>query len=138
MSWKEKMDDWGGGEISFLSEDGETVVFIVCGEPVLLEGKFKGRPSERIGCPIVTLEGFTLLIIGKRLARRLSRYEPLFNEKAFIVTRHGVHGDIESTYELTECDNDELRQKLFEWRGQNFTEDMVTEAVKYAEDIVAQ
>ena len=75
MSWKEKMKEWGGGDLAFLSEDGEVITFAVVGEPVLLEGKFKGKPSEKIGCPIVTRDGFTLFIAGKRLARKLSKYE---------------------------------------------------------------
>ncbi|GAI46524.1 unnamed protein product, partial [marine sediment metagenome] len=49
MSWKEKSKEFGGGDLAFLSEDGEVINFVVVGEPVLLEGKFKGRPTEKVG-----------------------------------------------------------------------------------------
>lgn len=114
MSWKDKMKEWGGGDLSFLSEDGELITFVVVGEPVLLEGKFKGKPSEKIGCPIVTVDGFSLLIAGKRLARKIAKYEDQHSVIAFIATRHGEHGDIDATYPLKILDDVELTKQLIE------------------------
>jgi len=136
MSWTEKMKEWGGGEIAFLSEDGEAMVFIVVDEPVKLEGKFKGRMSERIGCPVITVEGYTLFICGKRLARRLSRYESNFNDTAFMVVRRGEHNDIETVYELSKCLDTELTAKLFAWKDSDFEPDQVADSIAAAEEIV--
>ncbi len=136
MNWTESMKEWGGGELSFLSEDGEAVHFIVVGDPILLEGKFKGKPTSRIGAPIVTREGFTLLIMGKRLARRLSKHEKKFNSKAFIAVRRGGENDINTTYELSICDDDPIRKELFELKKTVFTEDMIAEAVIDAQEVM--
>ena len=53
MSWTEKMKEFGGGDLAFLSEDGEAIRFMVCGDPVLLEGGFMRRMTITIGLPRV-------------------------------------------------------------------------------------
>ena len=135
MSWKEKMEEWGGGEVSFLSEDGEAITFIVVDDPYLVEGKFKGREVERIACPVVSLDGFTLLIVGKRLARRLSKHEDKFNDNAFTIVRRGEHDDIRTKYELTLCPNKEVTTRLLKWAKENFNKEVVAEALEYAQEI---
>ncbi len=137
MGWTEKMKEWGGGEVAFLSEDGEAMIFIVVDDPVLLEGKFKGRMSERIGCPVITNEGYTLFICGKRLARRLSRYESEFNTAAFMVVRRGEHNDIETVYELSKCTDDAITAKLFAWKESDFDQSQVGDSIDAAKEIVA-
>lgn len=137
MSWKDKMTEWGGGEVAFLSEDGEAMIFIVVGEPTLLQGKFKGRMSERIGCPVITNEGYTLFICGKRLARRLSRYEDDFGSTAFIVVRRGEHNDIETVYELSKCLDKELTDKLLGWKESDFNVEQIADSIAAAEAIVS-
>lgn len=136
MTWTEKMKEWGGANVTFLSEDGEVINFVVVGEPVLLESKFKGNIQERIAAPIVTLEGFTLYIMGKRLARRLSKHEEQFGDTAFTVIRHGEAGDIDSTYELRICDIKDLTDALFEYRDMDFNESMIDEALEDAREIL--
>ena len=136
MSWKEKFSEWGGGDVGFLSEDGEAITFIVVGEPVLLTGKFKGKESERIGCPVITLDGFQLLIIGKRLGRRLAKFEDRFGNAAFTVVRHGEHEDIKTKYELALCDDDDLAIKLFEIQAATFDPASIDEAVEAAQEIM--
>lgn len=136
MSWKTKMEEWGGGDIAFLSEDGEAIIFIVVADPVLLEGRFKGRQSERIGCPVITMEGYTLFITGKRVARRLSRYEDKFGTHAFVLVRRGEHNDIETSYELSLCQDPELTKKLFDWKYAEFDEAAVAQSVEDAKAIV--
>lgn len=131
------MKKWGGGEISFLSEDGECITFVVVGEPFLIEGKFKGNTTERIGCPVITTEGFTLLIIGKRLARRLSKHEPVFGSSAFTIVRRGEHDDIKTKYELTQQENPELTKGLLEHAATNDFKVEIAEAVKYAKEVAA-
>ncbi len=137
MGWKDKMDEWGGGDIAFLSEDGEAIIFIVVADPVLLTGRFKGRQSERIGCPVITMEGYTLFITGKRVARRLSRYEDKFGTHAFLLVRRGEHNDIETSYDLSLCGDLELTQKLLAWRDDEFDPAAVDQSVLDAEAIVA-
>lgn len=136
MSWTEKMKEWGGGEVAFLSEDGEVMIFIIVSDPVLLEGKFKGRIAERIGCPVITQEGYTLFICGKRLARRLSRYEKDYDTTAFMVVRRGEHNDIETVYELSKCLDKELTAKLFAWKESDFEPDQVADSVSAAREII--
>ena len=136
MSWKEKMKEFGGGDLAFLSEDGEAIVFVVVGEPVLLEGKYKGRPSEKIGCPIVTQDGFVLFIAGKRLARKISKYEEQFPNTAFIGIRHGVQGDIEASYELKVLDDVDLTNQLIEFTvGRDFAVE-IEEAINAAKSVM--
>jgi len=136
MSWKEKMDEWGGGDISFLSEDGEAIIFVVMDEPHLLEGKYKGRPSERIGCPIVTLDGYTLFIAGKRIARRLARFEDRFKTAAFMLVRRGEHNDIETTYDLTVCEDVDTTKKLFALAKKEFKPEMVKDSIDAANEVM--
>jgi len=136
MSWKEKMKEFGGADLAFLSEDGECLKFVVVGEPVLLEGKYKGQPSEKIGCPVVTAEGFQLLVAGKRLARRIAKHEAEFNKVAFIAIRHGEQDDPSTTYELKVQDEAELVKRLFAVAKKEFKPDMISEAVEAATDVM--
>lgn len=138
MSWQDKAKEWGGGDVSFLSEDGEVVCFVVCGEPQQLTSKFKGTPTERIAVPVITLEGFSLLIIGKRLFRRLSKHEKKFKDTAFMVVRRGESGDSNTKYELTVLDDETLTANLFRTRDAEFKPAMITEAMKSAADIMAE
>ena len=136
MSWKEKMDEWGGGDISFLSEDGEVIIFIVVAEPELLIGKYKGRPSERIGCPVVTQDGYTLFVAGKRIARRLARFEDRFKTAAFMLVRRGEHNDIETSYELSVCEDSETTKRLFALAKTDVKPDMVKDSIDAANEVM--
>jgi len=133
MSWKEKMQEFGGGDLTFLSEDGEVIFFRVVGEPVLLSGKYKNKPSEKIGCPVVTLDGFVLFVIGKRLARKLAKHESQFTDVGFEVIRHGAQNDITSTYELKVIDDADTNASLFATRDDNVFDVEITEAVDAAQ-----
>ena len=138
MSWKERMAEFGGGELSFLSEDGEVIEFVVVGEPVLLEGKYKGKPSEKIGCPVVTEDGFVLFVAGKRLARKLSKHEAEFDANAFIAIRHGEQNDITATYDLKVVDNPELTSKLMKMRDTEYNQSALDEAIESALTVMKQ
>ena len=137
MSWKEKMKEYGGADLAFLSEDGEVLQFIVVGEPVLLEGKYKGKPSKKIGCPVVTFDGFVLFVAGLRLARRLSKYEKNFSTDSFLVIRHGIQDDKDTSYELKVSDVKEHTKKLFEIAKRDFKPDMITEAIQAAQEVMS-
>lgn len=136
MSWKERMKEFGGADLAFLSEDGECIMFVVVGEPVLLVGKYKGKESKKVGCPVVTTEGFQLFIAGLRLARRLSKHESEFNKAAFLAIRHGGQEDKDTTYELKVQDEVELVKRLFAIAKRDFKPDMIDEAVKAAKDVM--
>lgn len=136
MSWKEKMKEWGGGDMAFLSEDGELINFVVVGEPVLLKGKFKSKDTEKIGCPVVTEDGFQLLVAGKRLARKISKYEEQFNVQAFTAIRHGETDDPNTKYELKTITDVDLVKKLFDIAGKDFQPAMIEDAVKAAEAVM--
>lgn len=135
-SWSSRMKDFGGGNFTFLSDDGDTLVFIVVGLPELLEGVFKGKKQERIGMPIVSEDGFQLLIAGKRLARKISKKEKLFSTNAFMVTRVGGEGDINTKYPLKVLDEKETYDALCVIRDEDFTPDMIADAVKEAAEVL--
>lgn len=137
MSWKDKMKEWGGGDVTFLSSDGECIVFVVVDEPVLLEGRFKGNVQERIGCPVVTDEGFLLFITGKRVGRKLSKFEPKFKDSAFMVVRHGVSGDINAKYDVRVMDDKEKTEQLFKLAKTEYKPAMFKQAVEDAAKIMA-
>ena len=134
MSWKDKMKEWGGGNISFLSEDAECVAFCVVDEPVLIEGKFKGQDTQRVGCPIVTTEGFSLLVVGKRVARRLSKHEKDFHKFAFELIRRGEPGDVKATYELGRLADVELEKELLTIAKQGVSDNDLQEAIAAAQE----
>ena len=136
MSWKEKMKEFGGGDLAFLSEDGEVLNFVVVGEPILLTGKYKGQPSEKIGCPVVTEDGFQLLVAGKRLARKISKHEKDFAKEAFIAIRHGEQDDVNTVYELRIHPDKSKTAQLFQIMKREFKSDMIAEAVKAATDVM--
>ncbi|GAH04789.1 unnamed protein product [marine sediment metagenome] len=120
-----------------MSEDGEAIVFVVAGEPQLLESKYKNQVTQRVAAPLITLDGFTLLIMGKRLARRLSKHEAGFGSQAFIAVRHGEERDINTTYELKVLDDVERTAQLFELLSTQFEPSMVDEAITAAKDIMS-
>lgn len=138
MGWKEKVKEFGGGDLAFLSEDGEVICFVVCGEPVLLRGKFKGNPSEKVGCPVMTADGFVLLVVGKRLFRKIAKREDGFDKDGYMAIRHGEQGDINATYDLKVLDNPELVKRLFAARKKDFKPDMIPEAIAAAQDVMNQ
>ena len=136
MSWKDSMKEWGGGAVTFLSSDGECIMFVVVDEPVLLESKYKNNPQERIGCPVVTDEGFVLFITGKRTARKLSKFEARFKDTAFMIVRHGVEGDINSRYDVSVLDDKAKTKQLFEIAKTEYHTELLTEALEDAEEIM--
>lgn len=136
MSWKDKMKDWGGGDLTFLSSDGEAILFVVADEPILLKGKFKGNPQERIGCPVVTDEGFVLFITGKRTARKLSKFEGRFKDSAFMIVRHGAEGDINAKYDVSVLDDEAKTAQLFELKKAEYKPALLKQAVKDAQEVM--
>ena len=138
MSWMDKAKEWGGGDLAFLSEDGEVFDFIVLGEPVLLKGKYKNRPTEKIGCPVMTDDGFVLFIVGKRLFRKIVKHEAKFESDCFQAIRHGESGDIHASYGLRVLDNPELAKKLFTMKAEEFKPDMIIDAITAAEEVMSQ
>ncbi len=136
MAWKDKMKDWGGGDLTFLSSDGEVIIFVVVDEPELLKGKFKGNEQERIGCPVVTDEGFVLFVTGKRTARKLSKFEAKFKTHAFMVVRRGESGDINSKYDVTVLDSDEKTKHLFELAKTEYKKPMLKQAIEDAKEVM--
>ena len=137
MSWKDKMKEWGGAQVTFLSEDGEVCVCLIVAEPILLEGKFKGNVSERIGAPVITSEGFSILVLGKRTARRLSKYEDKFKDTAVMIVRHGESGDINAHYDVSLYEDAETTTQLLDIKKRDFKAGMIPEAVKEVLDIMA-
>jgi len=136
MSWKESIKEWGGGDITFLSSDGECLIFVVVADPVLLEGKYKGKPQDRVGCPIVTDEGFVLLVTGKRVARKLSKFEFAFGDTAFMLVRRGVEGDINVKYDLKAIDDVGKTKHLFELAATEYNVEKLAAAIEAAQEVM--
>ena len=129
-TWAGKMKEFGGGNLTFLSTDGETIIFIVVGLPVLIKGTYKGKEQERVGCPIVTDEGFQLLVCGKRLARMLSKQEKIFKTHAIMVTRIGIEGDVNAKYPVRVLPEKETFDRLNVLSTEDFSPDMIPEALE--------
>jgi len=136
MAWKDRMKEWGGGDLTFLSSDGEVIVFVVVDEPQLLEGTYKGNVQQRIGCPVVTDEGFVLFVTGKRVARKLSKFEGKFKDSAFMVVRHGEAGDIDAKYDVSVLDNKAKTKQLFDLAKQEYKPALLKQAVIDAVEVM--
>lgn len=137
MSWAEKMKQWGGAEVTYLTVDGECITFMVVDEPYEIKGQYEGADTIRIGCPVVTREGFTLLVVSKRVARRLSKFEPYFKKRAFDLIRHGEHGELKSKYELVYNEEKGIVQELQAIIKQGISAEDIADAVAAAEEIAA-
>lgn len=138
MGWKDKMKEFGGGDLTFLSSDGECLVFTVVADPVLLHGKFRGKEQDRIGCPVMTDEGFMLFVCGKRVGRKISKFEDKFKTHALIVVRHGETGDVNCTYNVKVYDNDEVAKRLHAMAKTDYKKDLLTQAIKAADECMNQ
>lgn len=136
MVWKEKVKEFGGGDMCFLSEDGEVLKFVVVGEPLLLEGKFKGKPSEKIAAPVVTEDGFQIFVIGKRLFRKIAKHEERFKDTAFMAVRRGEGGDINASYELKIVDDKDYTKLLLDKAKKEFKPDMIADAVIAVQEVM--
>lgn len=132
MGWKEAMEQIGGANLSFLTEDGEVLNFVVAGDPVLVEGKYQKQPTARVGIPIFSLDGFSLLVIGKRVVRRLNKYRDKFKEYAFRVIRHGEAGSSDTRYELNVISEQDIVARLFKVAEAGVDKDELQEAIDEA------
>jgi len=137
MTWKDKMKEFGGGNFTFLSVDGEVLIFIVVGEPVLLEGVYKGKKNERIGCPIITDEGYLLFICGKRLARKISKLERHFDTKAIMAVRHGEEGDVNAKYDVKVVPEKETFERLQAIKKTDFKRAMIQESIDDSAEVLS-
>lgn len=136
MTWKEKMQEYGGGNFTFLSVDGEVLTFIIVGEPELLIGHFKGKENQRIGCPVVTDEGYMLFICGKRLARKISKLERKFDSHAIMAIRHGLEGDVNAKYDVMVVPEKETFARLMAIKKADFKPAMIAESIKESAEVL--
>ncbi len=127
MSWKDKMQEFGGCDVSFLTVDGEVITFVVCTEPELIQGKYKGKDTKRIGFIIASQDGVSVFVVGMRVARRLAKHEALFNKRAFEVIRHGEPNDADATYEVKVLDDEGVAKELFAIKQKEFNAKDVSE-----------
>jgi len=135
-SWGECMKEWGGGDFTFLSSDGEAITFIVVGLPIMIRSMYKKKPQERIGCPVVTDTGYQLFVCGKRTARKLAKFEKCFDRQAIMIVRHGAEGDINSKYDVKALPETETYSALMKIKEQDFKPEMIAESVKAVEAVM--
>lgn len=138
MSWKEKAKEFGSANLLFLSADGASVNFIVADDPVLMEGTYNKKVQERIGCPVVTSEGFQLFIVGKRCFRKIASLEDKFKDHVINVTRHGIEGDTDTTYEVTALTDAAMFKTLAGIRAKTFTKEALAEAIADSKDVISR
>jgi len=131
-SWGGRMKEWGGGDFCFLSSDGESLSFIVVGLPQQIQSNYHGKPQERIGCPVVTDTGYQLFICGKRVARKLAKFEKQFDKSAFMVIRHGAEGDVNAKYDVRPLPETETYSALLKIKAEDFKDEMIPESVAAA------
>jgi hypothetical protein len=135
-TWGSRMKDWGGGDFTFLSSDGETITFVVVGLPVLMESHYKGQKGERIGCPVVTDSGYQLYVCGKRVARKLAKIEKSFTTNAIMVVRHGEEGDQNAKYAVKVLPEKETFDALILIARSDFEPAMIKESVAAATEVM--
>lgn len=138
MSWKEQVKEWGPASLQFLSSDGSSLSFIVVGDPILLEGTYMKKAQKRMGCPIVTEEGFFLFVGGLRIARKLATLEEKFATHIITVTRHGGEGDVNTTYDVVATPGDKRVKDLWALSKGCYTKESLHEAIAEAMDIVGK
>lgn len=136
MTWKEKMKDFGGGNFTFLSVDGEVISFLIVGDPVLLKSTYKNKENERIGCPVITDEGYMLFICGKRLARKISKLERHFDTKAIMAVRHGAEGDVNAKYDVSVLPEQETFDRLLAIKKADFKKAMIAESIADSAEVL--
>jgi len=132
MGFRDKVKEWGGGDLTFLSEDGEVCKFVVADDPELIRGKFKGGETKRAAIPIFTLDGQSLLVIGMRVVRRLAKYEVGFDTKAFQLVRNGEKGAQDTTYDLSVIDDKAVTKKLLDMKKAGLDKEELAESYKAA------
>lgn len=135
-SWHDRMKEFGGGNFTFLSTDGEALIFIVVGLPELMKSVYKGKEQERIGCPVVTENGYQLFVCGKRVARKLSKHEKSFKTNAMCVVRHGAEGDVNAKYDVKVLPEKETFELLLKVKESDFEESMIAESLKEAAEVM--
>ena len=135
-TWAGKMKEWGGGDFTFLGSDGEALIFIVCGLPILMASNYKGKDQERIGCPVITENGYQLFVCGKRVGRKLSKFEKSFKTNAIVVGRHGAEGDSNAKYDVKVLPEKETFDALCAVRDADFEPDMIAESVTAALEVM--
>jgi hypothetical protein len=136
QTWGGRMKDWGGGDFTFLSSDGESITFIVVGLPELMESNYKGKKGERIGCPCVTDTGYQLFVCGKRVGRKLAKIEKTFPTNAIMVIRHGEEGDVNAKYSVKVLPEKETFTALMAIKEQDFDPEMIPESIKAALEVM--
>ncbi len=120
MSWSDKVKEFGGCDVAFLTEDGEVITFVVCGEPELFKGKYKGADTKRVAFPIASTDGVTILVVGMRTARRLAKHEKRHHDTAFEIIRHGEQGDQDATYDVRPIGDEQTTTELFDIKKREF------------------
>lgn len=101
-----------------------------------MEGKYKGKKQDRIGCPIVTEEGFFLFIGGKRIARKLASLEDKFPDHIITVTRHGAEGDTNAKYDVVATKDAAKMKVLLAVKGHAFSQEALDEAIIEASEVM--
>jgi len=135
-SWGGRMKEWGGGDFTFLSSDGEAITFIVVGLPQRMESTYLKKKQTRIGCPVVTDTGYQLFICGTRVARKLSKFEKQFDKSAFMVVRHGAEGDVNAKYDVKPLPEQETYSNLLKIKAADFKPEMIAESVAAATEVM--
>jgi hypothetical protein len=101
MSFDDCDRDFGSGMWVRLREDGESIVLVLVGEPVMRISEYRGRERRQAVFPVVVSEGLRVLSVGVTLYQHVkANWEKLIG-KPHKLTRFGAAGDLGTTYTLT-------------------------------------
>lgn len=130
----DRMKEIGGANLLFLSEDGEIATFIVMQEPIEIKGKYGGRETTRVAVPVMTEDGFQLLVTGLRNGRKIAKLEKHFKTHAIEIIRRGEPEDTKTKYSVTLSENKELTAKLLKAAKTPIDADELSEAIASAKE----
>ena len=136
MTWSDKVKEFGGCDVAFLTEDGEVITIVICGDPELFKGKYKGQETKRVAFPVATVDGVTILVVGMRTARRLAKHEKHHHDMAFEIIRHGTQGDQDATYDVAPVADEQLTRELFAIKQREFKPKDLPEMFANVEDMI--
>ncbi len=134
MSWTQTIKELGPQAVLFLSTDGASVNGIIVGDPIVMESSYRNKPQTRIAAPMVTTDGFYLLIIGKRTARKLATLEASFSDHVINITRHGAEGDSDTSYEVNAIADANAFKALQKIKAKAFTDEALSDAIADARE----
>ena len=124
--WDSLEKELGTGNTFFLRDDGESIVFIVKGQPQVMTVKFR-KTVRKVGViPVVTATGAGAISMGQKQFRAFIPVVRKHPDQAYVMTRHGERDNINTTYSF---DVEKIPDEIIQM-AENYTEKEVEEAAR--------